>query len=242
MTFKLNISEKTGKTYKLEAEAEALLEKALHDKVDGIEISPDLKGYEFEIAGASDKSGFTVMKDVEGIGLKRVLLTYGKAMKRKPRREGKKKASNPKPKGLRLRKTVRGKIISREISQINLKTLKEGPKKLSEVFPDQNKPKESEQKIEQPAETQEATPLGGQGVEAPVPEAPKEEQKIEEKAQKTKQEEKSPETPKPKQETSQSPDTVNNSNKSSEPKESEQSQEAPAKESKEDKKEETPKE
>ena len=179
MTFKINISEKTGKTYKLEAEAEALLEKALHDKVDGIEISPDLKGYEFEIAGASDKSGFTVMKDVEGIGLKRVLLTYGKAMKRKPRREGKKKASNPKPKGLRLRKTVRGKIISKEISQINLKTLKEGPKKLSEVFPDQNKPKESEQKIEQPAETQEATPLGGQGVEAPVPEAPKEEPKLE---------------------------------------------------------------
>jgi len=200
MTFKINISEKTGKTYKLEAEAEALSEKALHDKVQGIEISPDLKGYEFEIAGASDKSGFTVMKDVEGIGLKKVLLTYGKAMKRKPRREGKKKASNPKPKGLRLRKTVRGKIISREISQINLKTLKEGPKKLSEIFPDQNKPKESEK----PAKEKASAPSGGQGGEAPIPEAPKEEPKLEEKPQenqKNKQEEKSQKT---KQETSQS--------------------------------------
>lgn len=144
MAFKINIAEKSGKTYKLEVEGEALVEKALHDKVKGKDISPDLEGYEFEITGASDKSGFTAMKDVEGIGLKKVLLTYGKAMKKKPRKEGKRKLSNPKPKGLRLRKTVRGKIISPAITQINLKILKEGSKKLSEVFPEQNKPKEAE--------------------------------------------------------------------------------------------------
>ncbi len=128
MPFKLNISDKLGKTFKLEAEAEALVEKKLHDKIDGEDISQDLKGYELEITGASDKSGFTAMKDVEGIGLKRVLLIYGKAMKKKPRKEGKKKLSTKRPKGLRLRKTVRGKIISKAISQINLKVLKEGDK------------------------------------------------------------------------------------------------------------------
>jgi len=83
--FKINISEKSGKTYKLEAEAEGLMEKSLHDKVSGKEILPDLEGYEFEIAGASDKAGFTAMENVEGIGLKRVLLTYGKAMHTRPR-------------------------------------------------------------------------------------------------------------------------------------------------------------
>ncbi|MCK5624256.1 30S ribosomal protein S6e [Candidatus Pacearchaeota archaeon] len=144
--FKINIAEKSGKTYKLETEAEALIEKTIHDKVDGKDISEDLAGYEFEITGASDKSGFTVMKDVEGFGKKKVLLEYGKGMRKRPRREGKKKQTTPTPKGLRLRKTVRGKIISQDIIQINLKLLKEGNKKLSEIFPDQNKAKEVQKK------------------------------------------------------------------------------------------------
>ncbi len=134
MAFKINISEKNGKTYKLETEAEEIVGKELHDKINGKDISPDLEGYEFEITGASDKSGFTAMKEVEGIGLKKVLLKYGKAMKKRPRREGKKKHSTTRPGGLKLRKTVRGKIISPAITQINLKVLKEGNKKLEEVF------------------------------------------------------------------------------------------------------------
>ncbi len=142
MAFKINISEKTGKTYHLELESEELMGKELHEKIKGKDISPDLEGYEFEIAGASDVAGFTALEDVEGTGLKKVLLTYGKGMHKRPRREGKKKVSNFKPKGLRMRKTVRGKVISPSIVQINLKTLKEGSKKLSEIFPEQNQPKE----------------------------------------------------------------------------------------------------
>lgn len=141
--FKINLGTKEGKTYKLEAEAPELMEKSLKEKVHGREISPDLEGYEFEIAGASDSSGFTAMENVEGIGLKKVLLKYGKAMHKKPK--GIKKKST-KPKGLRLRKTVRGKVISPAIVQINLKTIKEGAKKLSEIFPEQNK--KSEEKKE----------------------------------------------------------------------------------------------
>ncbi|MDD5012410.1 MAG: S6e family ribosomal protein [Candidatus Nanoarchaeia archaeon] len=142
MVFKINIAEKNGKTYHLELESEELMGKELHDKLEGKDISTDLSGYEFEITGASDTSGFTSMENVEGTGLKKLLLSYGKGMHRRPRREGKKKVSNFTPKGLRLRKTVRGKVISPAIVQINLKILKEGGKKLSEVFPDQNQPKE----------------------------------------------------------------------------------------------------
>ena len=134
MAFKINISEKSGKTYKLEAEAEGLIDKELEEVVQGKEISEDLEGYELKITGASDKSGFTVMKDVPGIGLKKVLLGYGKAMKRRPRKEGKKKYSNSNPKGLRLRKTVRGGVISEELSQINLKVITQGKKTLKDIF------------------------------------------------------------------------------------------------------------
>lgn len=132
--FKINISEKSGKTYKLETESEELNGKELNDKIDGKILLPELDGYELEITGASDKAGFTAMKNVEGIALKRLLLNYGKAMHKRPRHEGKKKVSNPKPKGLRLRKTVRGKVISPNIVQINMKVIKAGAKKLEEVF------------------------------------------------------------------------------------------------------------
>jgi small subunit ribosomal protein S6e len=185
--FKINIAEKTGKTYKVEAEAEEIVGKSLHDKFLGEEILPDLKGYEFEITGASDKAGFTAMENVEGIGLTKVLLTYGKAMHKRPRREGKKKVSNPKPKGLRMRKTVRGEVISPEIIQINLKILKEGTKKLSEIFPEQNKAPEPEAKPEEvPKETpKEELPK----VEEVKKEKPAEEKKEEKPAEETKTQE-----------------------------------------------------
>ena len=146
MPFKINISDKSGKTYKFELETEYLLGKELKDKIQGKYLLPELEGYELEIAGASDNAGFTAHENAPGIGLKRLLLRYGKAMHKRPRNEGKKKRSNPKPKGLRLRKTVRGKVISPEIVQINFKVLKHGNKPLSEIFPEQNKPKDEAKK------------------------------------------------------------------------------------------------
>ncbi len=142
MTFKINIGTKDGKTYKLEAEAPGIKGKALNDTIQGKDVSSDLEGYEFEITGASDKSGFTALESVEGTGTKRVLLNYGKGMKKRHKLEGKKKRSTMKPKGLRMRKMVRGKIISDDISQINLKPVKEGKKSLKDIF---ESPAESEQ-------------------------------------------------------------------------------------------------
>jgi small subunit ribosomal protein S6e len=140
MVLKINISEKSGKTYKFESEEALLLEKELGQTISGSDISPDLSGYEFEITGASDKSGFTSFLNVEGIGIKKLLLTYGKGLHKKPKGEKKK---GTRPKGLRKRKTVRGKVISEHTRQINVKMLKEGSKKLAEVFPEQNKAPET---------------------------------------------------------------------------------------------------
>jgi len=147
MPFKINLGTKNGKTYKFETEAKSLEGKELHQKISGkeLDLSPELKelgDYEFEISGASDKAGFTALESVPGTGLKGVLLSYEKGMKKRSRREGKKKRSSYTPKGLRLRKTVRGKVISPDIVQINLKIIKEGSRKLEEIFPEQNKPKE----------------------------------------------------------------------------------------------------
>ena len=123
----------------MELESESFIGKELGSKIDGKEVSPFLAGYEFEITGASDKAGITHMKEAEGIGIKTLLLTYGKGMKKKPRREGKRKRTKNRPPGLRLRKTVRGKQISQSASQINIKVLKTGKKSFEEIFPDQNK-------------------------------------------------------------------------------------------------------
>ena len=154
MAFKINIGTKEGKTYKLELETENLEGKKLHDKIMGNIILPALEGYEFEITGASDKSGFTAVKEVQGVGLKKQLLSYGKAFRKRPKREGKKKIGRNRPKGLRMRKTVRGNVISDAITQINLKPIKIGNKKLEEVFEAQVKKPEPEQKTEEkPQET-----------------------------------------------------------------------------------------
>ena len=137
MAFKINISNKEGKTYKLELESEELNGKELHNKIQGREILPALEGYELEITGASDKAGFTAMENVEGIGLRKILLTVGKGMHK--RSKGVKKKNPRTQKGLRLRKTVRGKVISPDIVQINMKVLKVGAKHLSEIFPSEAK-------------------------------------------------------------------------------------------------------
>jgi len=145
MVFKINIASKDGKTYKMELESESFDGMKLHDKLQGNEVLPDLSGYEFEITGASDKAGFPLVESVEGIGLSSQLLSYEKGMKKRPKHEGKRTRSKNKPKGLRLRKTVRGNTLSSNVTQINLKILKEGSKKLEEVFSDQAKEKEKRQ-------------------------------------------------------------------------------------------------
>ncbi|MEI6849536.1 MAG: S6e family ribosomal protein [archaeon] len=127
MPFKLNISDKE-KAWKLQTESEFLVGKSLGEVIDAKELSADLAGYELEITGASDLAGFPHSKNIAGIGLKKEILTKGWGMR--DTREG-----------IRLRKTMRGKILSLSTTQVNLKVVKSGAKKLAEIFPEQNQPK-----------------------------------------------------------------------------------------------------
>lgn len=129
MPVKLNISEK-GKAWKAEVADESLFGKVIGDKINGKEIKAELDGYELEITGGSDSSGFPLSKDIEGIGVKRVLLTKGWGM-------------HDSRAGVRVRKTIRGKQVSPTTALLNLKVVKSGSKPLAEVFPDQNKAPEA---------------------------------------------------------------------------------------------------
>jgi len=135
MPIKLNISE-SGKAWRLEVSEEVISGKNIGDKFDGKDIKPELEGYELEITGGSDSSGFPLSKDVEGIGLKGVLLKKGWGMKDSRA-------------GVRLRKTVRGKTIAGTTAQVNIKVLKAGKKPLAEIFSEQDKKEEA--KPEEPA-------------------------------------------------------------------------------------------
>ena len=130
MAFKINVSHK-GKTFKVETDSEDLVGTSIGDKIKGEQISEDLTGYEIEITGTSDKSGFCGVKSVEGPNLKKLLLGYGHGMHKKPKGE---KKVNKRPNGLKLRKTVRGREISLFTVQINAKVLKEGTKKFEALF------------------------------------------------------------------------------------------------------------
>ncbi len=133
MAFKINVAH-NGKTYKADSQNEELVGNSIGETIDGALISEDLAGYELEITGTSDKAGFCGMPETNGPRLHRLLLSYERGMHKRPKHEGKKVRSNKNPKGLRLRKTVRGKEISLETVQINTKVLKEGKKKFDALF------------------------------------------------------------------------------------------------------------
>lgn len=122
--FKVVISDpKTGKAYQKVvsgANANKLIEKQIGDIINGtlVDLPPD---YELQITGGSDKDGFPMRPDLPGTGRKRILLSGGVGY-------------NPKEKGVRKRKTVRGRVISADIVQINMKVVKHGKIPLEEFF------------------------------------------------------------------------------------------------------------
>jgi len=138
MAFKINVSHK-GRTYKVESENESLIRTKIGDKINGDLISGELDGYQLEITGTSDMAGFPGIKGQIGGQLRGLLLT-----------KGDKGMNQTRPKGLRLKKTMRGEEISEKTSQINTKVLKEGTKKFDEVCPP--KPAKEKPGQEKPAE------------------------------------------------------------------------------------------
>lgn len=118
--FKLTINDpKTGKSYNKVVTTDIFKRKKLHETVSGETIG--LNGYELEVTGGSDTSGFPMRSNFEGIAKRKALLKGGVGVII-PRE------------GARIRKTIRGNELSLNITQINLKITKYGPKKLEEIF------------------------------------------------------------------------------------------------------------
>ena len=122
MVFKINISAKNGKTYKIEKDNESLIGRKIGEKLSGSEISSDLAGYELEIKGTSDKAGFAGVPTQSGSNLRKVMFTHGSFFHK------------VKNKGVRKKKSVRGNEISADTVQINTIVAKEGGKKLEDIF------------------------------------------------------------------------------------------------------------
>ncbi|WP_457590885.1 30S ribosomal protein S6e [Geoglobus sp.] len=127
MEFKVVISDpSTGRAYQKVvsgANANKLIGKEVGDVINGtiVELPPD---YELQITGGSDKDGFPIRPDIPGPVRKRILLSGGVGYR-------------PKEKGIRKKKMVRGRVITRDIVQINMKVIKHGKVPLEEYFKSQ---------------------------------------------------------------------------------------------------------
>jgi small subunit ribosomal protein S6e len=105
-TFKLNISDKKGKTITKEVkekEAGPFLGLQVGSELDAALIGESGK---LKITGGSDKSGVPLREDIHGGARKYILLSKGVGL-------------GDAEKGQRIRKLVRGNIITEEVYQLN---------------------------------------------------------------------------------------------------------------------------
>jgi len=119
--FKVTISDpETGESRSVEIEgnrAVPLIGRKLSDVIDGTILG--LQGYKLQITGGSDKDGFPIRPSVHGGVRIRTILSGGVGF-------------NPKEKGQRRRKTVRGNTITEDIVQINTKIIEKPSNKTKE--------------------------------------------------------------------------------------------------------------
>ncbi|MFO7872574.1 MAG: 30S ribosomal protein S6e, partial [Candidatus Undinarchaeales archaeon] len=132
MAFKLVINNpKDGKSYQMDFEDKSkLIGKKLGEKISGSDLG--LSGYELKITGGSDACGNPMRSDVDGSSARRLILSGGAGL-------------NPKEEGERRKKRIHGRTIAGDIIQINLKVVKSGSKKLSDLI---SSGEESEKKEE----------------------------------------------------------------------------------------------
>ncbi|MFW9804776.1 MAG: 30S ribosomal protein S6e [Candidatus Thorarchaeota archaeon] len=122
MPFKLVISDpEEGKAIQYElddAKTNALVGKSVGDVVEGDVLG--FPGYKFKITGGSDASGFPIRPDVHGSGKKRILIKGPPGFRSKR-------------KGMAKRKTVRGRELNLDISQVNMRIEEKGSTPLEEL-------------------------------------------------------------------------------------------------------------
>ena len=100
-----------------------IIDKKIGDEIDGSIISDVFDGYKFKITGGFDKDGFAMKNGILAQGKKKVLLTKGCSLFRF--RRGFHRT------GIRVRKLVRGCIVSNDIKNLHLKIIKKGAKPIA---------------------------------------------------------------------------------------------------------------
>ena len=113
------------------------LGKKIGDSVDGMfvgEGDKSLSGYKLEITGGSDVTGRPMRPDLDGSGVKSVLITAGVGYKGKKYVNKNSKEYRYKYDGLRRRRNLRGNVISQETRQINLKVIESGKRSLAAII------------------------------------------------------------------------------------------------------------
>lgn len=118
----LVIGTKKGETYQKaldDNKVKALVGLSIGDEFDGDLIG--LKGYKLKIKGGSDEQGFPMRKALEGTGRQKRILKKGQGIRTKK-------------KGLRKRKSVRGKVVSEEIAQLNTQVVEKGEKDIEKLL------------------------------------------------------------------------------------------------------------
>lgn len=99
--------------------ANKLIGKNIGDVVGG-DIT-GMAGYTLKLTGGTDKDGFAMRGDLPGPGRRKILVAGGVGYK-------------PPADGAKQRKTMRGREISSDISQINAVIVEYGQKPMSELF------------------------------------------------------------------------------------------------------------
>jgi len=117
---------KTGKSYQTVI-SNSFIGKKIGDVIEGESLG--LKGYEVEVTGGSDNSGFPMKKWLNIIGRKKIVMQIDKKLRKK--------------------KTVRGNTISNETAQINAKIVKYGAKPVTELWNIKEKAKEEKPEVKE---------------------------------------------------------------------------------------------
>lgn len=174
VSFKLNIGDpKTKKCYKAEVkdqQAAPLMGLNIGEKIEGSKVG--IEGYEFQITGGTDHCGFPMRSGILG-ERKRISIYKSTGFKGGL-------------KGMKKRKTVCGHKINDKISAINLKVLKEGPKKLMDMFGSKEE-KPAEAKQEEKKEAKKEDKAEKKEVKQQKPEEKKQEKPVEKKEAKQEQ-------------------------------------------------------
>ena len=120
--FKIVVSDPKTKTYQFDvtgSEANQYIGKSIGQTVNGATVG--LAGYTLKITGGSDKGGTVMRGDLPGPKRRQVLVTTGIG-------------SKPKVPGTRRRKSMRGREISPDTSQINTKVVEYGEKTIDALL------------------------------------------------------------------------------------------------------------